>query len=64
MFRLPAAWAKSTVRSFSIYGKVDERIVSLITGIVGPENITTSESGNVFHDLNYFNLGGMVMNSE
>jgi hypothetical protein len=47
MFRLPRAGIKSTFRSLSSYGKVDETIVSLISGVVGPENVTTSESGTL-----------------
>ena len=48
MFRLPSVLSRSTVRSLSSYGKVDEKIVSLISGIVGPENVTTSESGTYY----------------
>ena len=33
------------LRALSTFGEVDDKIVSLLSDIVGPSNVTTSESG-------------------
>ena len=35
----------NVIRALTSFGKIDDQILSLISGIVGPENVTVSESG-------------------